>query len=123
MRHLGQLASSILIGGGVLLTAVPAHAQEHEIVVTGKKLPSGYVPVTTAVRIGDLNLSRSAGVKEMQRRVARAVSSVCPAPPSLSESYEERDFKLCRDYAWASARPQMERAVQRATQRKQGNIR
>ena len=114
MRQLRQFAP-IIAAAGILLTA-PATAQEPEIVVTGQKIPPGYEPVKKVVKIGDLNLTTGAGVKEMEKRVRHAVATVCPVPAANSPSYESRDYKVCKKVAWTGARPQMDRAVQRATQ-------
>ena len=116
MSQLRQLVVALGTGAAFLLTSAPATAQEQQLVVTGKKIPEGFEPVTKVVKIGDLNLATSTGVKEMNKRVAYAVNWLCPAPPANAADYEERDMKVCRDFAWSSVRPQMERAVQRADQ-------
>lgn len=92
--------------------AAPAAAQEGQVVViTGKKVPPGYEPVTQTVSIADLNLMTTGGVQEMEERVAHAVAVVCPMPAGTSPQYEMRDYDACRQFALDGARPQMDRAI------------
>src|SRR5512139_2353188 len=92
----------------------PANAQDPtpvegpEIVVTGKA--SDKDVVTRAVSIGDLKLATDEGVKEMEKRVSAAVDDICSIPAVIGY-YRQRAEKPCRDEGWASARPQMDRAV------------
>ena len=111
-----QLALPVVGGVGLLVMAAPAIAQEQEIVITGQKLPSGYELVTSTVQIGDLNLATSAGVAEMEKRVAHGVATVCPTPSGTAPAYEVHDYDACKKFAWDGARPQMDKAVARATQ-------
>lgn len=112
---LRQLALPAVAGLGALALAAPALAQVQGIVVTGQKLPPGYELVTSTIQIGDLNLATDAGVKEMEKRVAHGVATVCPLPAGNAPSYERRDHKACQKFAWAGARPQMDKAVANAT--------
>ena len=113
-----RFALPIIGVAGLLLTAGPAAAQqEQQIVITGQKLPQGYELVTSTVQIADLNLATSAGVQQMEKRVAHGVATVCPTPGGIAPSYEQRDYEACQKFAWAGARPQMDRAVQAATLR------
>jgi UrcA family protein len=82
-----------------------------EIVVTGKA--SDKDVVTRVVKIGDLNLTTDAGVKEMQRRVAAAVEDICVIPAVIGY-YRDKAEKPCRDEGWASAAPQIDSALQKA---------
>lgn len=88
------------------------HAQDSSIVVVGKLRPSPDVIVRT-VFIGDLDLKSAAGNEEMELRVGRAIDSMCNIPSPLP-SYGPKMEKPCRDEAWASARPQMDSALQEA---------
>jgi UrcA family protein len=115
-----QLLLPIVAGTGVLVSAAPAIAQEQSIVITGQKLPSGYELVTSTVQIADLNLATNAGVQEMEKRVAHGVATVCPTPSGTAPGYELHDYDACKKFAWAGARPQMDKAVQAATQRASG---
>lgn len=82
MTILRELALPIIGAAGFLLLASPATAQEQGIVVTGKlKMPTGYEPIEKVVDIEDLDLTTSAGKKEMEKRVTAAEKSMCAAPP------------------------------------------
>jgi UrcA family protein len=108
-----QLAFSIVACAGLLWIASPASAQPQEIVVTGKKVPEGYHAVKRTVSIKGLDLSTPAGAAEMEKRVATAVEWICQSHLAVGKE-EQRDSKLCSDFAWASARPQMDRALHAA---------
>jgi UrcA family protein len=111
---------SLRIAVGLLFTAAtlsPAAAQGSqpaegpEIVVTGKV--SDKDVVTQVVRIGDLNLATEEGAAEMQKRVASAVDDIC-AIPAVVGYYRQKAEKPCRDEGWASAKPQMDKALSAA---------
>ena len=87
----------------------PSGSQGQEIVVTGKVAEKDVV--TEVVKIGDLNLATDPGVKEMERRVTSAVDYIC-AIPAVVGYYKQKSEAPCRDEAWASAKPQMDNAVQ-----------
>lgn len=95
----------------------PVRAQEtmqpegEEIVVSGKKAEKDVV--TQVVKIGDLDLATDAGVQEMEKRVNSAVDYIC-AIPAVVGYYKQKSEAPCRDEAWASARPQMDRSVEKA---------
>lgn len=108
-----QLAFSIAASAGLLWIASAAVAQPMEIVVTGKAVPKGHEAVKTNVSIKDIDLSTPSGAKEMERRVAKAVDFVCQSHAAYAKE-EQREAKACSDFAWASARPQMDSAVQAA---------
>lgn len=97
--------------------ALPAYAQEpeqpqaSEIVVTGKKAEKDVV--TQAVLIGDLNLATDQGVQEMEKRVGSAVDYICSIPAVIGY-YRQKAEAPCRDEGWAGARPQMDRAIEKA---------
>jgi UrcA family protein len=99
-----------------VLAPAPALAQGQEIVITVKRLPNGFEPVTQNVKISDLNLATSEGVSAMEKRVTGAINSMCTVTGSTG-ILPANEGKTCRDYAWASARPQMDRATQAATQK------
>jgi UrcA family protein len=89
----------------------PQPAEGPEIVVTGKI--SDEDQVTRIVKIGDLNLAIDEGVMEMQKRVGAAVDDIC-AIPAVIGYYRQQAEKPCRDEGWASAQPQMDRAMEKA---------
>lgn len=114
MSKLRQLALAVVGGAGLLWMAAPAIAQQQEIIVTGKmKIPKGFEPIKRIVSIKGLDLATPAGANQMERRVSRAVENICATPPPVTNE-EKRDSKLCSDFAWASARPQMDRAIRAA---------
>lgn len=117
MSTLRQLSLSIVAGAGLLCVAAPALAQQQEIVVTGKmKIPEGYEPVKRNVSIKGIDLATPAGVSEMHKRVGNAVEAICETHRAMGKE-EKRDSRLCSDFAWASARPQMDRVIRRAHSR------
>ena len=108
-----QLALSIAAGASLLWTASVAVAQPQEIVVTGKAIPEGYHAVKRNVSIKGLDLSTPSGASEMERRVGEAVEWICQSHLAVGKE-EKGDSKQCSDFAWASARPQMDRALKAA---------
>ena len=114
IRLVRKLASVALM---TAVLASPSIAQEtspppgEEIVVTGKRLEPGVEQ--RVVRIKDLDLATYEGVKEMEKRVAAAVDAICSVPAVIGY-YSQKVEKPCRDEGWASARPQMDRAVEKA---------
>lgn len=123
MSKILKRAVPIVACTGFLFLAAPAIGQGQQIVITGKKIPPEYEPVTKIVKIGDLNLATKAGVQQMEKRVEAAVKSLCPTAMPTGAGYEEHDTKLCRDYAWAGARPQMDRAIDTARKQTSGQMR
>lgn len=87
-------------------------AQEAPIVITRRLAPSPDVLVRV-VYIADLDLKSAAGQQAMEARITKAVDDMC-AIPSPIPSYGPAMEKPCRDDAWASARPQMERVISHA---------
>lgn len=111
-----QLCSLAVFGIAAALPAtaqpaVPA-PQESPIVITRRLSPSPDV-IVRVVYIADLDLRSAAGQQAMEARISKAVDDMC-AIPSPIPSYGPAMEKPCRDDAWASARPQMERLVNRA---------
>jgi len=101
-------ASACLAGLFVLGSPVPVAAQDaaSDIIVEGVR-PDLRRQV---VRVGDLDLTRREGQQEMMRRVAQAVYALCGSVDPV----EMQARMPCREQAWASARPQMERLMARA---------
>jgi UrcA family protein len=103
----------LIFGSGPTVAQAPTTAVQEQEVIVVRGLPPSRDRLMRAVYIGDLNLKTTAGQQEMENRVGRAVVEMC-AIPSPIPSYGRKMTKPCRDEAWASARPQMDRAVQRA---------
>lgn len=111
-----QLASLVVLSlaaSTALAQPAPAPASVQPIVITRTLPPSADV-LMRIVYVSDLDLKTAAGQQEMEKRVAKAVEAMCAIPAPLP-SYKGPMEKPCRDEAWASARPQMEFAVQRIT--------
>lgn len=109
-----QLASLAVLS----LAAAPLPAQQTVVaggppIVITRKLPPSDDFMIRVVNVGDLDLKAVPGQQEMEKRVAKAVEDMCTIPSPLP-SYKGRMEKPCRDEAWASARPQMDSAVQLA---------
>jgi UrcA family protein len=111
-----RIASLVLLGFAGAMPTSPATAQpssqEAPIVITRRIFPSPDLLVRT-VSIADLDLKSAAGQQEMEKRVGKAVEDMCAIVGPLP-SYKGPMEQPCRDEAWASARPQMTYAVQRA---------
>jgi UrcA family protein len=68
---------------------------------------------TQRVSYADLNLASVAGRRHLEFRVGAAVNNVCGTGDGIHEIMSIHD---CTSFAWAGARPQMERAYARAAQ-------
>ena len=109
MERAKQLTLAIAAGG--LFLATPALGKDSEVVV--KAPPREDVP-TRYVRYSDLNLLHQSGVSTLNGRVKSAVRGVCVESVTPSgDFYAEMN---CRSSAWNGARPQMDRAIERARQ-------
>ena len=98
-------AAVAITTGGVVTLASPANAAPQVVVQAPSDIP------TRLVRYSDLNLTAAHGKKMLNRRVAVAVNEVCEG----SESYANfQTDGFCRTAAWDRARPQIERAIERA---------
>jgi UrcA family protein len=107
------VATAITAGGGLFLFSPEASARQ-PIVVTGP-------PQDVAVRrvsYADLDLASLSGEKTLNRRVGRAVNSVCleAVGQQAHDLYVMVDNMRCTRGAWDGARPQIARAVERARQ-------
>lgn len=104
-----SLCAAVAIAAGTLAAANPALGQEFQTTtVTGRHSDVEYV--TERVSYRDLNLAIPAHEEKLVRRVKYAVNRLCS--PYLSHmGFSDRD---CRSFAWNGAKPQIDRAVQRA---------
>ncbi len=113
-----QLASIALFGASIGAASAVAQVPqtpttEQSIIVTHKLVPSPDLIVRT-VFIGDLDLKSVAGQKLMEKRVNDAVEEMCAVPNPIPTQGRNMS-RPCRDEAWASARPQMDQAIKRAS--------
>ncbi len=118
MQMSPNLRVALVTALGVTALIPPAAAiaqpasQEAPIVITHRLSPSPDL-LMRIVSIADLDLKSPAGQQEMEKRVGKAVEDMCAVVAPLP-SYKGPLEQPCRDEAWASARPQMTEAVQRA---------
>ena len=91
-----------------------AQAQEEGDIVVTRKLPPSKDRLVRAVYIGDIDLKGEAGRAVMEQRVKKAVDYLCEIPSPIP-GYEKTMTAPCHEEAWASAKPQMEGAVTRAS--------
>jgi UrcA family protein len=101
------LASVALAVGGLAATSSPAVGQGQRLEVVAEQ-PNP----TRSVRYSDLNLASAEGEKILNRRVASAVSRVCLE--AIGHNLDLQSNQACRFSAWAGAKPQITRAVERA---------
>lgn len=114
MANNRNFALSIIGSFGLACLAQPAFAQQQEIIVTGQaKMPKGHEAVKKVVNIGDLDLAKPGDAEMMEKRVRATISEIC-ALPARPAQWQINDSKTCTDFAWASARPQMNAALERA---------
>lgn len=100
---------------GLACLAMPATAQVSEIVVKGGvQTPPGTDPVTMTVNIADIDLSTEAGEAEMYDRVKAAIKHICWSHPKPAR-WQVRDSEECDEFAWSSVKPQMEDALEKAS--------
>lgn len=111
---------SVLVLMSAATVAASAVAQEQGQSVRAEKpdvVVRGQLPdrdsVSRSVYIGDLDLATPQGVAEMNKRIARAVNWICEIPAVIGH-YRMAVERPCKEEGWASARPQMDRAVQLA---------
>lgn len=109
MKHLNALA----LCTAVALTAMasPALGKSARLVVTA---PAD--PVARHISYADLNLASPAGETTLNRRVDAAVSDLCLDVTGGNDgSFTfKASMMRCSGSAWNQARPQIDRAVQRA---------
>ena len=96
--------------GGLVVMAPSASAKERPVVVVA---PETEAP-TRRVSYTNLNLATTAGEKMLYHRVGQAVRVVCNESVGSSPSFYAE--VACQDFAWKGARPQIKRAVQRASE-------
>ena len=87
----------------------PASAKDRSVTVTATE---GRVPVRF-VSYRDLNLVNGKDERILVRRVRYAARDVC-IESAPSEPFRSTMFLSCRAEAWQGARPQIDRAIERA---------
>lgn len=106
-RNLTSMAAAGFIG--VLLVAAaaqPAYSRPDRDVVVEAPFEKGALTERVNFTISDIR--SLTGQKELVRRVRQATYRVCTDDNSADERIQ------CRDGAWAGAKPQIDRAIDRA---------
>lgn len=111
--QLAWLALVGLVTASSTAVAQPETISQRPEIIVVRGLPPSRDRLMRSVYIGDLDLKTAAGQQALEKRVEQAVVEMC-AIPSPIPSYGEKMTRPCRDEAWASARPQMGQAIQRA---------
>lgn len=113
VRAISLCAAIAAASGGLFLAASPAFGRNGPIFVTAA--PPEDV-VVRHVGYADLNLAVDAGQRTLNRRVDVAVTDLCNEAMGGNDgsSSFKYSIKRCSNGAWADARPQIERAVQRS---------
>lgn len=91
---------TVLLGIAALLAAAPAVATEQG---DGK---SGYEQWAVKVRTADLDLATASGQRQLDARLAMALTRLC-GQPVLQTPEERDDLAACRADAMAAAAPQI----------------
>lgn len=105
--------ATAITAGGLLIFSPQASARQ-PIVVTAPESDL----VVRRVSYADLNLASASGEKRLNRRVGSAITSLCieaVGPDTHNLGSTIANMKCARG-AWAGARPQIARAVERAQQ-------
>lgn len=111
--HLALAVAGLAAVAAPGASQTPAPPAEEGPIIIVRGVPQSRDQIIRTVYIGDLDLKDEAGRKAMEERVDKAVNEMCAIPTPLP-TYGEKMTKPCRDDAWASARPQMDRAVARS---------
>lgn len=96
--------------GGMTSTAAFAADPSKPVIVTAHK--EGFA--TRRVSYADLNLAQRPDQKVLHRRVSYAVSDVCDEAVGPGGTFYENT--MCQQYSWRDARPQIKKAIRRATE-------
>lgn len=97
------------VAASPFVTALPADAQDDDVVVRG--IPESAKAELVSYR--DLNLRYIAHLNILNKRVERAVRNVCDFEPGERLTGIE-SYRNCAAISWAGARPQIHRAYLRA---------
>jgi UrcA family protein len=111
-KTLSMVAAVALTAAGVFALAGPAWGKSTRIFVTAPSPDT----VTRHITYADLNLASAAGERTLYRRVSYGVGNLCDEVIGGYDRSPSSKFNLmaCTGSAWNQARPQMDRAVQRA---------
>ena len=109
LSRVARITAAVLSGvtASLLVAAATAQAaQDHRPVVVYAQ------PNLNIERVpyGDLNLAASSDRKTLFGRVGSAVRNVC----NFDSTGVATDYRTCASLAWADARPQIDRALEKA---------
>ena len=107
-KALAMCGAALIAAAAIATTATPLHARPIKNVTVVAR-PGEYL--TRHVSYADLNLASRPDVRTLNHRVDYAVNDVCTEV--AMDSYQFTKQECARD-SWDRARPQIERAVQRA---------
>ena len=105
-RELATFGAAGVITIALIFAAAGPALGHPPIEVIAKSVLTRHVPY------GDLSLGTKQGQHILYRRVGSAVQELCPTTANDGGWY---DSEGCRNFAWRGARPQISRAVDRAT--------
>jgi UrcA family protein len=110
---LSTLAAASVTAAGLFLPLSSATAKERPVIV---QAPTELV--VRHVSYADLDLALPLGKATLQDRVGFAIEDVCTEANQFDNgSFDFKSgLKTCSNIAWNDARPQIDRAVERATQ-------
>lgn len=108
----GKTLSLFAAVGMIAASASPAWGKSTRIFVTAPSPDT----VSRHITYADLNLASAAGERTLFRRVSYGVGDLCDEVIGGDDGSATSKFNLmsCTGSAWSQARPQMDRAVQRA---------
>ena len=111
MRH-GKTLSAVAAVALIATGASPALGKSTRIFVTAPSPDT----VSRHITYADLNLASTAGERTLYHRVSYGVGDLCNEVIGANDGSAASKFNLmaCTGSAWSQARPQMDRAVQRA---------
>jgi len=104
--------SMVAAVGLIAAAASPALGKSTRIFVTAPSPDT----VSRHITYADLNLASAAGERTLYRRVSHGVGDLCDEVIGGDDGSAASKFNgmACSGSAWSQARPQMDRAVQRA---------
>jgi UrcA family protein len=113
VKALATCTTIAVTAAALFAVASPSVAQPPSVFVTA---PADVV--TRHISYADLNLASVAGERALDHRVGGAVSDLCLDATGGNDGSPDFKFsmKRCSGFAWKEARPQMDRAIQRARQ-------
>lgn len=101
-------AKAFAMCGASLVASVAVAGTPADLIVVAK--PQNLVE--RRIPYADLNLAAASAERTLERRIGRAVGSLCDE--AVADDRTTLEYRECERQAWRGARPQMLLAVQRA---------